>query len=176
MRPKLSRKKLSSLITKISKGFTLIEATLVLALLSLAMAVVFYGFTMSMDVLTSEFAEADASFQAQKGMERMSQEMKNAILITAASSRDVTFWYQDYNGNGTIDAGESVRYTWSATNDLLNRTQSVSTIAIAKTIQSFNMTFDSATPANITTINIVLKTIKNGMVTTLDSSVTPRNL
>ncbi len=159
---------------KRSSGFTIMEMIIVMAFLAIAMTAVFYGFNAAMDIFNMEMYESDSAIEAHRGMEHITKELQNCLAITTPGVRYITFWYQDYNGNGTIDANELVSYTWDATAQFLNRTQSSSTFAVAKGVTFFALTYDVTADINLITVWITTK--KNTGVTTLESSVRARNL
>jgi type II secretory pathway pseudopilin PulG len=166
-----------ALVLSKAKGFTLLEAMMAMAVLIIAMAVIFYAFTASMRIFTSELSETDASFEAHRAMERMTKELKGALEIVTATGTSVAFWYSDANGNGTREAGETVKYTWTGTTDgLINRTVQTSTLEIATGVKRINITYNDPSPLNIRIINILITVKKDSTLSTLESSVDIRNL
>ena len=150
---------------------------MVLAILSIAMAVIFYAFTASMHIFTSEMSEADASLEAHRAMERMTKELRGALQIVAASGTSVTFWYSDLNGDGTREANETVTYSWTgASQGYINRTVQTSTQEISIGIQNFLLTYNDPSPPNINLIKIFMSAQNGSTVSTLESSVDCRNL
>jgi hypothetical protein len=150
---------------------------MVLAVLSIAMGVVFYAFTASMRIFTSEISEADASLQAHKAIERMSSELQGALQIVSASATSITFWYSDTNGDGTREANETVTYTWTGTAEgYINRTVQASTLEIATGVKRLNLTYNDPSPPNINIIDILITVQKGTVLSTLESGVDIRNL
>ncbi len=160
-----------------SKGFTLLESIMVMAVLTIAMGVIIYAFIASMRIYTAELSEADASIQAHRAMERMTKEMRSALEIVTATGTSVAFWYSDANGNGTREASETVKYTWTgSTTGLINRTVQTSTLEVATGVANINLTYNDPDPPDIRIINILIRVKKGTMVSTLESSVDLRNL
>lgn len=148
-----------------------------MAVLIVAMAVIFYAFNASMRIFTSELSETDASIQAHGAIERMTKELKGALEIVTATGTSVAFWYGDANGNGTREANETVKYTWTGTTTgLINRTVQTSTLEIADGVRRLSLTYNDPSPPNIRIINILITVKKDSTLSTLESSVDIRNL
>jgi type II secretory pathway pseudopilin PulG len=155
----------------------LLESILVLSLLSIAMAVIFYAFSASMRIFTSEMWEADASLEVHRAMERMTKELRGALEVVSASGTSVTFWYSDLNGDGTREANETVTFSWTGTSEgYINRTVLTATQEISTGIKKFSFTYNDPSPPNIKFITIFLSAQKGSTVSTLESSVDCRNL
>ena len=153
---------------RISKGFTLLESLVAMVVLSFAIAVIFYAFNASMRLFTNELSESDASFQAHKAVETMSNELRGAIEIVSANGTSITFMREAY---------ETVTYSWTGTAEgLLNRTVQTSTQEIATGIKGFTLTYNDPTPSNIRLIKILVTVQKDSTLSTLESSVKCRNL
>lgn len=152
---------------KISKGFTLLESLISIAVLSFAIIVIFYAYTASMRLFTGELSEFDASFQAHKAMELMTNELRGALEIISANGTSITFRNEN----------ETITFTWTGTDEgYLNRTVQTSTQEIATGIKSFSFTYNDPTPANIKLINIYITDQKDSTLVTLESGVKCRNL
>jgi len=150
---------------------------IVMAVLSIAIAVIFYAFTASMRIFTDEMSESGSSIEMHRAMERMTRELRESRQITSANSTSITFWYQDLNGNGTRDANETVKYTWTGTTEgYVNRTVQSSTLEVASGIRGFTLTYNDPAPANIKLIKIFITALNGKSVSTLESSVKSRNL
>lgn len=158
-----------------SGGFTLLESIISMAVMTLAIALIFYAFQATMKVLTEELSEADVSLEVHKGMERMVRELRGALEVPSAASTSITFWYRDLNGNGTRDAAETINYTWTGiTTETLTRTMGSSTFIVANKIIDLSLTYDN--PSSVKLVKIKITGIKGTSVSTLESSVKLRNL
>lgn len=150
---------------------------IVMAVLSIAIAVIFYAFVASMHIFTNELSESDSSIQMHRAMERMTNELRNSLAIISANPTSVTFWYQDLNGNGTVDANETVAYSWTGTAEgYVNRTVQTASLEVANGIKGFTLTYNDVDPANIKVITIRITSMNGTSVSTLESSVKGRNL
>jgi|GEM_PF-1980025 len=159
---------------KITKGFTLLETLISMAVILIAIGVVFYAFSMSLRLFVDESKRTDVYIEADRGMNIMTKELRGAKEIISAASNEVTFWLFDRNGNGTKEADEVVTFTWSGVpNTSINRIASNETIHIAYKVKNLLFIYDD--PANVKLINIVL-TVGNEITATLESSIKPRNL
>jgi len=146
-----------------------------MAVLSIAIVIIFYAFQATMTALTEQFSESDVSLEVHKGMERMVKELRGALEIPSASGTSITFWYKDINGNGTRDAAETINYTWTGiTTETLTRTMGGATFIVANKISGFSLTYDD--PSNIKLIRIKLTGTAGTSINTLESSVKLRNL
>ena len=158
-------------------GFTLLESLMAMAVLSIAIVVIFYAFTASMRVFTSELSDADASMEIHRAIERMTKELRGSLEIISADGTSITFWNEDLNNNGTREADETVQYSWTGTSEgYINRTVQTSTQEIATGIKSFSLTYNDPTPSNIRVVNIYITAQKGSTVSTLESGVKLRNL
>ncbi|MFH1709643.1 MAG: type II secretion system protein [bacterium] len=158
-----------------SKGFTLLELIIAMGVLSFAIAVVIYAFTASMHLFTNELSEGDTSIEIHRSLERMTNELRNALEIGSAGTTSITFWHQDTNSDGIMDAGETITYSWTGTSEgYINRIVQTSTQEIATGIKGFSFSYND--PANIRVVNIFITAQKGSVVSTLESSVKCRNL
>jgi len=154
-----------------------LELIIAMGVLTFAMALIIYAFTQSMRIFTAELYEGDTAIEIQRSIDRMTNELRNALEIVSTGETSVTFWYQDLNGNATRDANETVRYSWTGTTEgLLNRTVQTATLEVASGIKSFSLTYNNPAPSNIRLINIYMTVKKGSNLSTLESSVKSRNL
>jgi prepilin-type N-terminal cleavage/methylation domain-containing protein len=162
---------------KKSKGFTLLESMMVMAMLSIVMVIIFYAFSASMSIFSGEISEADASLEAHRTMERMTKDLRGALQIVAADSTSISFWSSDINGDGTVEANEVVTYSWTGTSEgYINRTVQTSTREISTGIKSFALTYNDPSLEAVRVITINITAQKGANVSTIESSVDGRNL
>ncbi len=141
------------------------------------MVVIFYAFTASMRIFTSEMSEADTSLETHRAMERMTKELRGALQIVSAEASSITFWYNDLNGDGTMEANETVTYSWTgASPGYINRTVQTSTQEVSSGIMNFSLTYNDPDPSNINFITIFMAAQNGSTMSTLESSVDCRNL
>jgi len=146
-----------------------------MAVMTFAMVVIFYAFSVSMRILSEEMIESDVSLETHKAVERMVSELRNSLEIVSGGSTSIIFWYRDTNGDTTREADETVSYYWTAgTVEALFRQQGSSTIREASGIINFSLTYDN--PSSIKLIKILITAKKGGTLGTLESSVKSRNL
>jgi prepilin-type N-terminal cleavage/methylation domain-containing protein len=164
--------KSKGLALRSSKGFTLLESMIAMAVMTIALAVIFYAYTAMMNVFSSELSDSDLSFETQKAMDRVENDLRRNRQIVSSGSSSISFWFDDLNGNSTRDAAETVTYTWTGgTIETLTRTMGVTSEIIAKYISRFNLTYNTSEE-----ITISITARKNGTYSTLESSVNCRNL
>lgn len=112
-----------------SSGFTLIEAILVIALLSLLLTAITSVFVVGFKVWDSQSLSAGAKKDAAYSLRVISEELRQASSIVAATQNSLTFT-ADLDGNG---ADETIVYCWSGTaGDDLNRTEAAITKILAR--------------------------------------------
>lgn len=158
-----------------SRGVTLLELVIAMSVLSIAMVVLFYAFTVSMNIFSSELSEADSSMSINTSLERMTKELRGALEIVSPGSTSISFWYKDLNGNGTREANETLVYSWTAgTQETLYRTTSAGSYILAYNVKSLQFTYDNPSAPKVVNIRITVK--KGGNISTLESSVKSRNL
>ena len=157
------------------KGFTLLELMIAMGIISFIMAGVFMAFGIALKLFADEMTRTDIFIEADRGMSRMVRELREAKEITAASSREITFWFADLNDNDTKEAAEIATYRWSGSPEAsLNRIASNETFPLSYGVFNFALTYDN--PADVKLINIALTVGKGETRATLESSVRPRNL
>ena len=147
---------------------------LAIIVLSIAIVVVFYAFTASMRVFTEELAHSDASFETHKAVDRMTKELRRSLEIVTANPTDISFWHEDTNNNGSREADETVEYIWVGSQEALIRTTYGKSIIISNSVTRLSLTYDN--PSNVRVINISITAQKGESISTLESSVKPRNL
>jgi hypothetical protein len=158
-----------------SSGTTLLELIISMAILTFAIAVIFYGYVAATKLLSAEVEDSDVTFQMHKAMDRMTAELRNAKQITADTSTTISFWYDDTNNNNTREATETVTYSWTGgTIEAIFRTVVSTTERIANNISNMALTYDNASSVGRITISITGH--KNATVSTIESSVNCRNL
>jgi hypothetical protein len=145
-----------------------------LAVISIAMIVLFYAFQAATMIFSSEMNESDSSFEAHKAIERIVADLRNSPEIITHTTTEVTFWYQDANNNSTREASEVVSYTWLPTTEAVYRGQNSASVIIANRIIGMSLTYDN--PSDIGMITIKITSYQGDTVTTLESSANLRNL
>jgi hypothetical protein len=146
-------------------------------MLSFLMVVIFYAFTASMHIFTTEISRTDTSIEAHRAMERMTVELRESLQIISAESTSVSFWNNDLNGDGTVEANEIVTYSWTgAPQGFINRTIQTATQEISTGITNFSLTYNDPDPSNVNFITILIVAQNGSVVSTLESSVDCRNL
>ncbi len=160
---------------KKGNGFTLLEMIIAMAIITIAMGVVFMAFSLALRLFVEEATRTDVYIEADRGMSKMVQELRGAKQIINASSREVTFWLTDVNDNGTREAEETATFSWSGSPESsLDRIISSETIPIAYGVHDFNLQYDN--PSDIKLISIKLTIGEGTALATLESSIKLRNI
>ncbi|MFC1560203.1 type II secretion system protein J [Candidatus Margulisiibacteriota bacterium] len=158
-----------------SRGVTLLELIVAMAVLSIAIAAVFYGYVAVANIFTEEMAETDILIEINRPLEQMTKELRGALEIVSSSSNNIIFWHKDLNDNSTREVAETISYSWDGTpgGDLI-KTVSAESFIVGKGIQDFALTYTVTQGATLIDVNIV---ISSGTSTgTLESSIKCRNL
>lgn len=123
------------------RGFTLVELVVSLAVMSIILA----GLG-SVFVLAARGAEVSANDRAaasSAGLNLLAADLRDAVRISAAAARDVTFEVADRNSDA---ANEVIRYTWSGTpGDPLVRTYNAAPADITGPLADFGLAFTTST-------------------------------
>lgn len=168
------------------KGLTLVELLMVVALMSILVVVTSFVFVAVFKSWGFEVAKAHVKQEAGWGMEKMSRELRELLLITSAQLYSMDFW-SDINENGIQDGDETITYSWSETpGDSLTRSDGIITSTLSNDVESFELSYYNgsgtllavpvAIPADVKLITIKLKTKKEDEEINLRSNVRPRNL
>lgn len=146
-----------------------------MAVLTVAVAVIFYGYIAATNIYTEEMSDSNLMIEANRPIEQISKELRSARQIVNAGSRSITFWYKDTNNNSTREAGETISYTWYGTSEgNLYKTVSADAYIVATGVKNFALTYNSTTAASLITINIAVK--KGTKTGTVESIIRCRNL
>jgi len=158
-----------------NKGFTLLEAIIAMSVLMLAIAVVFYGYISVAKIFTEEMADTDIMIETTRPIEQMTKELRNSLQIISSTSHSVTFWHSDTNDNGTMEAGETISYSWAGTpgGDLI-KTVSSDAFIVANSVRDFTLTYTTSLGATL--INCSITVSKGGKTSTAEASIKCRNL
>ncbi|MFH0887521.1 MAG: prepilin-type N-terminal cleavage/methylation domain-containing protein [bacterium] len=159
------------------KGLTLVELLISMAVMSLLFLVIFETFSTAFKIYSGETSRTDNLAEANRAMDTMQKELRFAREMRSAAATNVSFWYFDENSNSTSEASEIITYSWNGTagGDII-RAKGTSSNILAKKVQSFGITYNSGTLANIRTITLSLQIKEGDESIYLHSTVRPRNL
>lgn len=160
---------------KKQKGFTLIEAMIAMAMLTIVLIIIFIAFTIGLRTFVSEKSQSDVTFEINRGISSLKRDLRGILEIVSAESTSITFWYKDLNGNSTREANETMIYFWSGTpGDSLIRALGSDSRPVANYVHSFELSYDI--PGDIKVVNVKLVIRKESIINTAESSVSLRNL
>jgi prepilin-type N-terminal cleavage/methylation domain-containing protein len=158
----------------LSKGFTLIELAIALAAMSIAIVLVFYGFSSSMRIFNDEMYDAAVSIETQRAMENITADLRGTQGVDSGLSNaaSITFWSQDLNGGGVTS--DAITYNWTGASDrmIYKTVNSAPSQEISTNIGAFYLTY-GGDPVNSVYIRITGQ--KGTSISTLESSVKLRN-
>ncbi len=129
-----------------SKGFTLIELTLVIALLSILLGVIGFTFVVGLRAWDIGILSGGIKKEASYSLRIISEELKQATAITVANLNDIRF-LADLDNNGE---DETISYSWSGViGESLNRTRTTTagtvTTVLARDVQNASFQYYGAT-------------------------------
>ncbi len=133
-------------MSRISKGFTLLELFLVMALLSILLGVMGLTFLVGLRAWDTGILSGGIKKEASYSLRIMTEELKQATSITAAGLNSVTF-VADLDNDGE---NETISYSWSGViGESLNRTKTtatgtVTTPALARDVQGASFQYYGA--------------------------------
>jgi Tfp pilus assembly protein PilW len=153
------------------KGITLIELVIAIAISLVAFLVVAVSYSVGLRSFTQEMSRSDILLDGQKGLESITEELRECLNITSAGSNSVTFWWRDLNENETMDAGEVVSYAVSS--QVLRRTRGSTVEPVAKNVSVLRLNYDN--PADPSLITVILTMQKEGNLVTLEGKASLRN-
>jgi len=158
------------------KGFTLIELIAVIAVLVLVTGVLVTMFLAGSDIFSSEKDISDIMLEGNRAMETMSDEIRSSRQVLTAQDTSCSFWLEDLNNNGTMEAGETVAYSWDGTagGDLIRTAAGVSSV-LSKYVDGCSFTYDSGTLSLITTVTLSLSLSSGSREKTFGSTIRIRN-
>lgn len=111
-------------MSRISKGFTLIELFLAMALLSILLGVMGLTFLVGLRAWDTGILSGGVKKEASYSLRIITEELKQATSITAANLNNITF-LADLDNNGE---NETISYSWSGViGESLNKTSTTAT-------------------------------------------------
>ncbi len=121
---------------------TLIELIMVIALLAILLGAVTSTFVTGLKVWDVGMLSGGVRKEASYSLRIISEELKQAITITAANLNNMTF-QADLDGNGAVD---TITYSWDGTagHDLI-RTQGTETMILARGAQDAKFQYYNST-------------------------------
>ncbi|MCX5725690.1 MAG: prepilin-type N-terminal cleavage/methylation domain-containing protein [Candidatus Saganbacteria bacterium] len=157
------------------KGFTLLEAMISMAMLLIIFAVIFLAYIVGIKIFEGEKGQSDVNLELDRGISSLEKDLMGALEIVSAESHSVTFWYKDLNGDSTIEAAETMTYSWSGTPEApLIRALGGDSKPAANYVGDFELTY--SIPENIKLITVKLVIQKGDIISTAESSVNLRNI
>jgi prepilin-type N-terminal cleavage/methylation domain-containing protein len=152
------------------QGLTLIELVLAMAISAIILFVVAVAYVASIRTFTQEISRSDIFWDGYRGLDTITEELRDSLEIIANETDNISFWWKDLNANNSIEANEVVSYSLSGQN--LIRSVGGEDLPLVQNVVGFDLAYDY--PANPGLITITLTLRKEGQMTTLESKVNPR--
>lgn len=161
---------------KARKAVSLIELMIAMVVMIVLVTLAIGIYSMSIRVFTAETNRSNLRQNMFAAMQVMSDRLRDARSITAATNRSITFW-ADLNYSETQEAGEAIIFSWSGTGGQpLIMSVDGSQKRILESVYNFALTYDSAVVTSIRQVNITLRATQGAESITISTSVKPRNL
>ena len=155
---------------QITKGLTLIELVIAMAISLAVLFVVAVAYFASVRTFTQEISRSDIFWDGYRGLDTMTEELRDSLEITAMETDSISFWWKDLNENGSMEANEVVSYVLSG--EGLTRSVGSDSAPLVQNVIGFNLAYDYPADPGLITITLTLR--KEGQMTTLESKVSPR--
>jgi prepilin-type N-terminal cleavage/methylation domain-containing protein len=125
-------------MSRTSKGLTLIELLISVALISVMLGAVWVVYSTGLSVFYGQLSRYDIKDETSLAFITMTKELHQAYSITAATATSVTFT-ADPDSDG-LD--ETIQYTWSGVSGApLSRVVGVMTKTLVHSVQSISFTY-----------------------------------
>jgi len=151
-------------------GLTLIELVLAMAISVTILFVVAVAYVTSIRTFTQEMSRSDIFWDGYRGLDTITEELRDSLYIIASEPDTISFWWKDLNANGSIEANEVVSYSLSGQN--LIRSVGGNDLPLVQNVAGFDLTYDHPADPGLITITLTMR--KEGQMTTLESKVSPR--
>ena len=127
-----------------SRGFTLVELVLSLAIMSILMTGLASAIIIASHALPSDDSPSHVVVKASEVADQIAEELRSALWIRERTATSVEFAVPDRDANGTA---ERVRYAWSGTaGDALTRQYNGGTVVeISESVQEFDLGYELET-------------------------------
>ncbi len=133
-------------MSRTSKGLTLLELLISVSLISIMLGAVWIIYHTGYDVFYSQYSRQNIKSQASLAFITMTNELHQALSVTAATATSLTFT-MDQNNDG---AYETVRYSWSGVvGDPLNRISGSDTRQLIRSVTSLSFGYYGANNAHL---------------------------
>jgi hypothetical protein len=138
-----------------------------MAAMTIAIVVVFYGFSAAMRIFKDEMFDQKVSIEIQRAMEYITADLRGAQSIEAYSDTSIQVRSQDNSSD--------ITYSWTgAPSRILFKTvNGAASQEVAMDVSDFSLTYDG-TPVN--KVNVRITGAEGTSISTLESTIKLRNL
>jgi len=154
-----------------TKGLTLIELVLSMAISSLLLALLVSAYLFSLRIFTAETKSADIFGDGQRAAEVMAGEIRECASITSAEAARLQCWWRDLDGDGASETDELATYSLSG-RDLIRRL-GANERKLAGNLTALRFSYDVNPQPNLITLTLMLST--EGRTATIETKVRSRN-
>ncbi len=99
-----------------NKGFTIFELILAMSISIIMIAMIVSIYSISLRLFSQVLSRSDVFWNGQLAMNRMTTEIRESLMVTDPGAGNISFWWKDFNLNGTSESGEIVTYSLSGNN------------------------------------------------------------
>jgi len=158
-------------MSRATRGLTLIELVLGMVVFLAALYAVWAIYITGVKTFTQETSRFDLFWDGNRGMETITEEIRECKDVTVAGSSEIALWWKDLNADLSMEADEIVKY--SVSDRILTRTLGSAPNPLLKNVLGFNLIYNN--PADPSLVTVTLTLGKEGNLVTLESKANIRN-
>lgn len=162
-----------------SKGFTLIEAVIVIVILSIVSAITIYFLVNSLNVYTLTVNQKTLFDEGKLALERMCRDIRdaNSITLPAAGGSGSSITFARTHATAQDSASENITFQWTGSNLQKVKASPSATSTLAGNVSVFTVTRGAPATNNANEIKMVLTlSLGTGENVTIQTKVYPKNL
>jgi prepilin-type N-terminal cleavage/methylation domain-containing protein len=158
-------------MSRISKGFTLVEVLLVSLISGALIALVVTAYLAGAQLFDKEISRTDLFWSSQQALETITANLRECQAVTEPGLDRLTCWWRDLNGNASLESDELLTYSLSA--ESLLETWGSAERGLVNSVSSLVFMYNDAYDPKLVTIVLTLN--EAGTPLTSETSVRIRN-
>jgi len=153
------------------RGITLIELVFATALSLVIMLVLFAAYSVGVRTFDQEMDRFDVFWDSHAAVNQMVSEIQRCLDIISNEPDSISFWLDDANDNGSMEADEVVSYSLSGST--LTRGQGGTLKPLAKNVSVLGLEYDNIGYPTLVTITLTM--LKGQSMVTIESKADVRS-
>ncbi|MCU0640824.1 MAG: hypothetical protein MUC35_01905 [Candidatus Margulisbacteria bacterium] len=158
-------------MSRISKGFTLVEVLLASLLSGLLIVLVISAYLAGARLFENELSQSDLFWSGQQAAETMAARIRESQAATDPQSDRLTLWWRDLDNDASAEADELL--TYSVSGESLLETTGGTGRGLARAVHSLVFSYDGLTDPKLVTATLTLSS--ESTVITIESVARIRN-